>query len=125
MLARKKSPFLLLLGALLGLAASSAVWAQAQPEDEDNEPLGTESGFGVFQQHCTLCHGNPDAKPRAPDPSTLRQLAPERIYEALSNGTMKMQGRKLSEVAKRRHNGTFSSFTSTGDFSCKRVAPNR
>ncbi len=102
MFARSKSPFLLLLGALLFLAASRAVWAQAKPEAEDNEPLGTESGFGVFQQHCTLCHGNPDAKPRAPDPSTLRQLAPERIYDALSTGTMKMQGRKLSEVAKRR-----------------------
>jgi polyvinyl alcohol dehydrogenase (cytochrome) len=102
MLARKKSLFLRLLGALLFLAASRAVWAQAKPEAEDNEPLGTESGFGVFEQHCTLCHGNPDAKPRAPDPSTLRQLAPERIYDALSTGTMRMQGRKLSEVAKRR-----------------------
>jgi polyvinyl alcohol dehydrogenase (cytochrome) len=99
---RNKFPSVLLLGALLFLAASRAVWAQAKPEAEDNEPLGTESGFGVFQQHCTLCHGNPDAKPRAPDPSTLRQLAPERIYDALSTGTMKLQGRKLSEVAKRR-----------------------
>ncbi len=75
--------------------------AQAKPESDDG-PLGTEAGFGVFQQHCTSCHGNPDAPQRAPSPSTLRQLAPEKIYEALTTGTMKVQARRLSDEEKRR-----------------------
>ena len=75
--------------------------AHAKPESDDG-PLGTEAGFGVFQQHCTSCHGNPDAPQRAPSPSTLRQLAPEKIYEALTTGTMKVQARSLSDEEKRR-----------------------
>lgn len=83
------------------LAITSSVWAQAKLHSKEEEPMGTESGFGVFQQHCSICHGNAAAAKRAPDPSTLRQLAPEQIYEALTTGTMKIQGQKLSDAAKR------------------------
>jgi polyvinyl alcohol dehydrogenase (cytochrome) len=88
-------------GAIVFAAASYAVDARAQSKLNDG-PLGTEAGFGVFQQHCTSCHGNPDAPQRAPSPSTLRQLAPEKIYETLASGTMKVQARSLSDEEKRR-----------------------
>ena len=100
MLARKEISRPLLSYALIFLAITSFVWAQAKPKEE--EPLGTESGFGVFQEHCVICHGNPSATNHAPDPSALRQMLPEKIYEALTTGTMKIQGQKLSDAAKRR-----------------------
>jgi len=57
---------------------------------------GTESGIGLFEQHCMMCHGNPNV-PRAPQPSVIRQMSPERIYTALSTGLMKAQGATLTE----------------------------
>ncbi len=57
---------------------------------------GTESGIGLFEQHCMMCHGNPNV-PRAPQPSVIRQMSPERIYEALTTGVMKAQGSTLTE----------------------------
>jgi polyvinyl alcohol dehydrogenase (cytochrome) len=57
---------------------------------------GTESGIGLFEQHCMTCHGNPNV-PRAPQPSVIRQMSPERIYEALTTGVMKAQGSTLTE----------------------------
>ncbi|MGH9782388.1 MAG: hypothetical protein ACRD33_11290, partial [Candidatus Acidiferrales bacterium] len=36
---------------------------------------GTESGIAVFEQHCMICHGNPNV-PRAPQPSVIRQMSP-------------------------------------------------
>ncbi len=38
-------------------------------------PVMTELGFGIFQQRCLGCHGNP-AYERAPSPATLREMAP-------------------------------------------------
>lgn len=74
------------------------LWAQT-PEPPR---LGTESGFGIFQQKCMTCHGNANAPEKAPDPSTLRQLSPERILDALTTGAMKIQGQRLSDEEKRR-----------------------
>jgi polyvinyl alcohol dehydrogenase (cytochrome) len=88
-------------GIIVFAAAVCVVDARGQAKPDDG-PLGTEAGFGVFQRHCTSCHGNPDAPQRVPSPSTLRQLAPEKIYEALSNGTMKVQARGLSDEEKCR-----------------------
>jgi len=48
------------------------------------------------------CHGNPAAAERAPDPSTIRQLSPERIYAALSTGVMKVHAQDLTDEEKRR-----------------------
>jgi polyvinyl alcohol dehydrogenase (cytochrome) len=69
----------------------SAVRAQLPPAT-----AGTESGIAVFEQHCMMCHGNPKV-PRAPQPSVIRQMSPERIYEALTTGVMKPQGSLLTE----------------------------
>src|SRR5216684_4302726 len=74
------------------------LWAQT-PEPPR---LGTESGFGIFQQKCMTCHGNANAPEKAPDRSTLRQLSPERILDALTSGAMKIQGQRLSDEEKCR-----------------------
>ncbi len=60
---------------------------------------GTEIGFAVFQTQCTRCHGNPAV--RAPSPATLRQMPPERIYAALTTGSMKIEARNLTDEQKR------------------------
>ncbi|HEU4618798.1 MAG TPA: PQQ-binding-like beta-propeller repeat protein [Gammaproteobacteria bacterium] len=63
---------------------------------------GTESGFATFQNQCTVCHGNPNV-PRAPSPEAIRQMSPEKIYEALSTGgVMAAQGAALSDIQKQR-----------------------
>src|SRR5206468_10995847 len=62
--------------------------------------LGTESGFGIFQQRCMKCHA--DASTKAPDPTALRQLSPETIYQTLSAGAAHVPGAPLSEEEERR-----------------------
>jgi len=42
------------------------------------------------------CHGNPNV-PQAPAPDAIRQMPPERIYDALTTGLMKPQGDALTE----------------------------
>jgi polyvinyl alcohol dehydrogenase (cytochrome) len=74
---------------------------QAQPPSQPARFAGTETGFAVFQTKCMGCHGNPAMKDRAPDPATLRQLSPEKIYEALTTGPMKVQGQSLADDQKR------------------------
>ena len=79
-----------------------AVQSNSRPVAVAQGSLGSESGYGIFQQRCTRCHGNPAAPRPAPAPSALRQLSPEAIYDALTSGTMKLQGRRLTEEEKRR-----------------------
>jgi polyvinyl alcohol dehydrogenase (cytochrome) len=62
---------------------------------------GTESGFALFQTHCTVCHGNP-AVERAPSPEAIRAMPPERILAALgTGGLMAAQGEALTEPERR------------------------
>lgn len=79
---------------LLALAAQ----AQQRPTQM---MAGTESGFATFQTKCMGCHGNPAMADRAPSPATLRQMTPEKIYAALTDGPMKAQGSSLSEEQRR------------------------
>jgi len=67
------------------------VWAQGP-----TPAAGTESGIATFQQRCMGCHGNPNV-PQAPAPDAIRQMPPERIYDALTTGVMKPQGDSLTE----------------------------
>jgi polyvinyl alcohol dehydrogenase (cytochrome) len=106
----------------LGLAlclSSGALWSQQQQQQEQPapppaaQPNGlmqlpagqgrrmTELGFGLFQQRCLGCHGNP-AYERAPSPATLREMSPEHIYEALTHGVMKSVGDTLSDDERRQ-----------------------
>src|SRR2546426_9980563 len=73
--------------------------APAQAAGQRGAP-GTENGIAVFQTQCVACHGNPNVE-RAPSPSAIREMSPERIYEALTNGIMKEQGSKLSDQDRR------------------------
>jgi len=79
--------------ALSGVA-SAALQAPRKP--------GTELGFAVFETQCTRCHGNPAAaQTRAPDPAVIRQMSPERIYDALTTGVMQAEAQHLSDAQKR------------------------
>jgi polyvinyl alcohol dehydrogenase (cytochrome) len=72
----------------------------APPATNPSLSSGTETGIGTFQQHCMICHGNPNV-PQAPAPSAIRQMPPERIYEALTTGVMKPQGDSLTDGQKK------------------------
>jgi polyvinyl alcohol dehydrogenase (cytochrome) len=87
------------------IAFASLASAQGQTKGGNQGSAGTESGFAVFQTRCMGCHGNPKVE-RAPTPETIRQMSPERIYEALTTGVMKSQGDSLTED-QRRMTATF------------------
>ncbi len=84
------------------LTAASAIQAQApaQGKGKQTGSAGTESGWAAFQTRCMGCHGNA-AVPTAPSPEQIRQMTPERIYNSLTNGSMKTQGDALSEDQRR------------------------
>jgi polyvinyl alcohol dehydrogenase (cytochrome) len=65
-----------------------------------NLAQGTETGIGTFETHCMGCHGNPNV-PQAPPPDAIRQMPPERIYDALTTGVMKPQGDSLTDDQKK------------------------
>ena len=46
------------------------------------------SGAGLFEEHCAICHGNPDPATQAPDRQALRELTPEVALESMTTGTM-------------------------------------
>ena len=66
----------LLSVSLVTVAVLAPVTARAQP------------GGTLFEQHCTVCHGNPPPGSRAPDREPLRQFTPERVLESLMTGAM-------------------------------------
>jgi polyvinyl alcohol dehydrogenase (cytochrome) len=80
---------------------AAGIHAAGAADSSAPERRGTELGFAVFQQHCVSCHGN-KAYERAPSPTTLRTMSPERIYTALTTGIMKSVGDTLNEADRRR-----------------------
>lgn len=98
----KNNFFLLgfLAAALSGFAGSARVtYAQAPPAQPQGN-LATEMGMRIFQGRCMTCHGNA-AVAQAPSPAAIREMTPERIYEALTTGAMQIQGKSLSDDEKR------------------------
>jgi polyvinyl alcohol dehydrogenase (cytochrome) len=89
---------LLVITNACGLAGSAFSADTAAPASAP--PAGTELGFLNFQTKCMNCHGNPIVE-RAPTPAAIREMSPERIYEALSSGVMKAQGDSLTDEEKR------------------------
>src|SRR5262245_62004997 len=83
----------------VGAAHSQAPAPAAQGGGQRGAP-GTENGIAVFQTQCVSCHGNPNVE-RAPSPSALREMSPERILDALTTGVMKEQAAKLSDQDRR------------------------
>ncbi len=96
------------MAALCGCFACAGVAsAQAPAQTQPTPPAaganlftGTETGIGTFQTHCMGCHGNPNV-PQAPTPDAVRQMPPERIYDALTTGVMKPQGDSLTDEQKK------------------------
>jgi polyvinyl alcohol dehydrogenase (cytochrome) len=62
--------------------------------------LSESTGVNLFSTHCTGCHGLKLAD-RAPTEATIRQMPPERIYEAITTGSMKLMAESLSDADKR------------------------
>jgi polyvinyl alcohol dehydrogenase (cytochrome) len=62
---------------------------------------GTESGWSAFQTRCAVCHMNPAAD-LGPSAGEIRAMTPERIFEALTTGSMKEESEGLSDPQKRR-----------------------
>jgi polyvinyl alcohol dehydrogenase (cytochrome) len=90
-------------------AAAAAPAAPAQGGGRGPVTPGTESGFATFQTRCVLCHANSEAErsastagQRAPTTDVLRQLTPERIYAALTTGSMQVHAKDLSDIQKVR-----------------------
>src|SRR5262252_8274348 len=80
-------------------------WVGAfQPQAAGQAPpgfvAGTESGFATFQTQCAQCHGNPNVD-RAPTPTALREMTPEKIYDALATGVMQQQASSLPDAQKK------------------------
>jgi len=62
-------------GALLLVSAFAGMAQDASQKQR----LGTEFGISAFERECSKCHGNA-AVERAPTPTAIRQMPPERIY---------------------------------------------
>ena len=77
------------------LAWFGAFHPQAAGQAPPGFVAGTESGFATFQTQCAQCHGNPNVD-RAPTPNALREMTPEKIYEALTTGLMQQQASALT-----------------------------
>ena len=76
--------------ALLALAAMPAL-AQG---------LSESTGVNLFKNNCTRCHGATPVE-HAPTEATIRQMPPERIYEAITTGSMKENAAALTDDQKR------------------------
>src|SRR4051812_23063643 len=79
------------LGAFVVLLAVCAAPASAQAP--------AASGQAVFDGQCAACHD--DRNSGAPAREALRQLTPEAILNALTNGKMQVQGSMLSDADRR------------------------
>src|SRR5689334_7447509 len=62
--------------------------------------LSESTGVNLFKNNCTSCHGVVPVE-RAPSEASIKQMPPERIYEAITTGVMKNMAQKLSEDEKR------------------------
>ena len=83
----------------------SAATTDGNSSADREKSTGTGSsvlrGFGLFQQRCLSCHGNPAFK-EAPSPEALREMTPEHVFEVLSTGPMyPIVGQSLSDDQRR------------------------
>jgi polyvinyl alcohol dehydrogenase (cytochrome) len=89
--------------ALAGLAvvtiSGQVVFAQQQPQPAFQRPPAEDAGVRIMNGRCMNCHGNKEVE-RAPAPALLKQMTPERIYQALNTGVMKSQAEGLTDVEK-------------------------
>jgi polyvinyl alcohol dehydrogenase (cytochrome) len=62
--------------------------------------LSESTGVNLFKNNCTTCHGITPAE-HAPTEATIKQMPPERIFEAITTGSMKTNAANLSDAEKR------------------------
>lgn len=62
--------------------------------------LSESTGVNLFLNNCTSCHGTTPVE-HAPSQSAIKQMPPERIYEAITTGAMKTMAAKLTDDEKR------------------------
>jgi polyvinyl alcohol dehydrogenase (cytochrome) len=79
---------------LLGLAAA-ILGFPAHLASAQSPPSAQPSAETLFEQNCAVCHNNPAT--RAPSRSSLHQMSPNFIVEALTSGIMKAQGSVLTD----------------------------
>jgi polyvinyl alcohol dehydrogenase (cytochrome) len=98
----------LFAGTLAALIAALPGALPAQQSSMAGASAATEAGYGVFQQKCATCHGNPQNE-KAPAPTVLFQYTPERIYDSLTTGVMAtVVGNQLTDAQKRLVSETIS-----------------
>src|SRR4051794_14042827 len=90
-----KIPFRLTRGIALAFA-----FLAAAPCALPQVRLSESTGVNLFKNNCTSCHGNPPVE-NAPTEVVIKQMPPERIYEAMTTGAMKNMAQKLSDDEKR------------------------
>src|SRR5689334_10324940 len=54
----------------------------------------------VFESRCAQCHGAAAAERRAPDRNALMSMTPERIFAALTTGSMAANATGMSDAQK-------------------------
>jgi mono/diheme cytochrome c family protein len=92
---------LMVVAAGIGVLAWAGVFAPlAAGQAPPGFVAGTESGFATFQTQCAQCHGNPNVD-RAPTPTALREMTPEKIYAAMATGVMQQQSSALNDGQKK------------------------
>src|SRR3954470_22809511 len=77
---------------LLTLIALPCGFAQQRQSEGD--------GSKLFGDRCLACHGNALVE-AAPKPAIIKQMTPERIYQALTTGSMKGNAADLTDLQKR------------------------
>ncbi len=82
-----------------GIVAALAVFILTVPSARPQR-LSESTGVNLFANNCTTCHG-PTPVERAPAEAVIRQMPPERIYEAITTGAMKTMAEKLTDDEKR------------------------
>lgn len=90
-IARNPGPAVLTLAALIVATAS----AGAQPAMTDSRYLF------LFHERCATCHGVNSTVPQAASLEALRAFSPERVFEALSAGSMAANAAELTDDEKR------------------------
>ncbi|MDR2213779.1 MAG: PQQ-binding-like beta-propeller repeat protein [Pseudomonadales bacterium] len=73
------------------MVLSPALVLSQAPVSEGDDNTGAE----IYQQHCALCHENPE-ETKAPVLDSLRRMGPRAVSYALTNGKMKVQAAALS-----------------------------
>jgi polyvinyl alcohol dehydrogenase (cytochrome) len=61
--------------------------------------LSESTGVNLFTNNCVSCHG-PKPAEHAPTEAMIRQMSPERIYEAITTGPMKNMAANLADADK-------------------------